>query len=164
MLITCIYRFAWQVTAVPNLRHGVTVHKMIYRVIYVTRGADWAGYVILMANSSVWYNFCKSRAGVKWVWTVDKYPVQFLNIHFSLREVASRTFRLESFCYENRMLATASEFIYVANGEICRRCGSLSNCVMLLKFDKCRYRYVLRKQICIFRWNLTKLSKCEFLI
>lgn len=40
MLITCIYRFAWQVTAVPNLRHDVTVHKMIYRVIYVTRGGS----------------------------------------------------------------------------------------------------------------------------
>jgi len=28
------------VTAVPNLRHGVTVHKMIYRVIYVTHGGS----------------------------------------------------------------------------------------------------------------------------
>lgn len=40
MLITCIYRFAWQQCPIYVM---VTVHKMIYRVINVTRGESAVG-------------------------------------------------------------------------------------------------------------------------
>lgn len=75
MLITCIYRFTWQVTAVPNLRHGVTVHKMIYRVIYVAwiRPDTWSSWRSVLA----WYNFCKSRAEAKWVGRLTSIQFSF---------------------------------------------------------------------------------------